>query len=330
MLTSIAVALLISAAVSLLMGALLIPLLRRLKAGQTIKDIGPVWHISKQGTPTMGGLMFIAGITVAVIVFTAKDIIKGELAHLAMLAFALLYGAIGFLDDYEKVRKRGNTGLSALQKFALQLIVAISFLLLLRRMGYITPNLYIPFWNVSVPMPEVLYFVIAAFAVVGIVNGANLTDGVDGLLTGVSLPMAIFFAFAAYKWDMRIQGVYAGALAGGLAAFLVYNFHPAKIFMGDTGSLFIGGSICALALSMDMLLVLIPVGMIYMVTVLSDIIQVSYFKASHGKRIFKMAPLHHHFEKSGWSEVKIFVVYTSFSVLFALIAWMSVMGRFRI
>ena len=328
MIGSFILALLIAFFLAVVAGILLIPLLRRLKAGQSIKENGPVWHMHKQGTPTMGGLIFIPAIVITTLALGIKELAAGELAHVAMLVLALIFGAIGFLDDFEKVKKKGNTGLTALPKFLLQLAAALAFLLVLRLEGYITPNLYIPFFNVSVKLPEVVYFILAAFIVVGTVNAVNITDGVDGLLTGVTLPVAIFFAFAAWKWGMRVQGVFAAALAGSLGAFLIFNFNPAKVFMGDTGSLFIGGAVCALAFSLDMPLVLVPLGMVYIIETLSDIIQVVYFKATHGKRIFKMAPIHHHFEKCGWSEKKLFVVFTCASIVFAVIAWLGVMFRY--
>ena len=328
MILSLIGAALIGAVITVIAGIVLIPALRRLKAGQSIKENGPVWHMHKQGTPTMGGLMFIAAITITSLCLCMRELASGELAHVAMLALALIYGAIGFLDDFEKVRKKGNTGLTALPKFLLQLVAALAFLLLLRLEGYITPNLYIPYFNVYVKLPEVVYFILAAFIVVGTVNAVNITDGVDGLLSGVTLPVAVFFAFAAFRWEMRVQGIFAAALAGSLVGFLIFNFNPAKVFMGDTGSLFIGGAVCALAFSMDMPLVLIPLGMVYIIETLSDIIQVAYFKLTHGKRIFKMAPIHHHFEKCGWSEKKLFFVFTGASVVFAVIAWLGVMFRY--
>ena len=328
MIGSFILALLIAFFLAVVAGIILIPVLRRLKAGQSIKENGPVWHMHKQGTPTMGGLIFIPAIVITTLALGIKELAAGELAHVAMLVLALIFGAIGFLDDFEKVKKKGNTGLTALPKFLLQLAAALAFLLVLRLEGYITPNLYIPFFNVSVKLPEVVYFILAAFIVVGTVNAVNITDGVDGLLTGVTLPVAIFFAFAAWKWGMRVQGVFAAALAGSLGAFLIFNFNPAKVFMGDTGSLFIGGAVCALAFSLDMPLVLVPLGMVYIIETLSDIIQVVYFKATHGKRIFKMAPIHHHFEKCGWSEKKLFVVFTCASIVFAVIAWLGVMFRY--
>lgn len=321
---------LISFAVTAVSGLILIPLLRRLKAGQSIKRNGPVWHMSKEGTPTMGGLMFIAGMIAAVAVsfFTSAE--SRSWAGPAMLVFALVQGLIGFVDDFQKVRRHGNQGLKGLQKFFLQLVTAVAFILLLRNIGFLSPNLYIPFVNATIRLSEPVYFIFAAFVTVGTVNAVNLTDGVDGLLSGVTLPTALCFAALGIAWKEQSQAVFAAALSAGLCAFLIFNFNPAKVFMGDTGSLFIGGAVCALAFSMDMPLILVPLGVIYIAEALSDILQVIYFKLTHGKRIFKMAPLHHHFEKSGWSEKKVFAVFTAVSAVFALLTWLGVKSRYGI
>lgn len=284
--------------------------------------------MSKEGTPTMGGFMFMLALLAVCVGYALKKGGNDGKVILSMFAFALIYGAIGFVDDFEKVKRHNNDGLTALQKFMLQLVVAVAFVLLLRYLGFLTPNLYVPFVNVTVPLPEVVYLIFAAFVIVGTVNSVNLTDGVDGLVTGVSLPVALFFTITAFAWGMEAQGVFAVALLGGLAGFLVFNFNPAKVFMGDTGSLFLGAAICALAFSMDMPLILIPLGIVYIAEAVSDIIQVTYFKLTHGKRFFKMAPLHHHFEKCGWKEKKVFAVFTAVSLIFAVIAFLGIMNRY--
>ncbi len=320
----------VSFVVTFLIGHFLVPALRRMKAGQSIREDGPIWHKSKQGTPTMGGLMFIGGIFVTCFTVGLPEMLRGNFRHIFVLLFALIYGAVGFLDDYEKLKKKQNLGLTALQKFILQLVVAVAFIFLLRNFGYLTPNLYIPFFNVTVPINEVVYMVLAAFIMVGTVNAVNITDGIDGLVTGVSMPVAICYGAVALLWGYTELGIFAGALLGGLAAFLIFNFHPAKAFMGDTGSLFLGGVVCAMAFAMDMPLILVPLGFVYLVETLSDIIQVIYFKVTHGKRIFKMAPLHHHFEMCGWSEEKIFAVFTTVSTIFAVISYVAVMNRYSL
>lgn len=320
--------------VAAIVGQLLIPLLRRLKAGQSIKEIGPAWHMSKQGTPTMGGFMFILaiGALVAARLFTAGS---GQgLGGLYVYGFALVFGAIGFIDDYMKVVHHENTGLTAGKKFLLQLAAALLMTALLRHEGYLTPNLYVPFLQTSIPLSWPVYMAFAAFVMVGAVNAVNLTDGVDGLVSTVTLPVALFFAVVTGIWQQwRTVGElthFSAALLGGLLGFLVYNRYPAKVFMGDTGSLFLGGAVCGLAFAADMPLILIPVGVVYIAETLSDIIQVAYFKLTHGKRIFKMAPLHHHFEMCGWKEKKVVAVFSTVSALFCIIAFLGVVERYMI
>ncbi|MCL2401927.1 MAG: phospho-N-acetylmuramoyl-pentapeptide-transferase [Oscillospiraceae bacterium] len=321
-------AFMISFAVTIVVGLVLIPALRRMKAGQSIREDGPVWHNKKQGTPTMGGIMFIAGITVSCLVVGLREMRDGQLNHIFVLVFALIFAAIGFLDDYEKLKKKQNLGLTVRQKFLLQLAVAVAFVLLMRLTGNLTTNLYVPFVNTILPIPEPLYFAFAAVVIVGTVNSVNITDGVDGLATGVSIPVAVCYASVAFLWGYTTLGIFAAALAGGLVAFLIFNFHPARIFMGDTGSLFLGGAVCAMAFAMDMPLILIPLGIVYFIETLSDIIQMTYFKLTKGKRVFKMAPLHHHFEMCGWSEYKLFIVFTAVSAVFAALSYYGVFYRY--
>ena len=324
----IVISFVVAFAAAALGGKGLIPLLRRMKAGQSIKEIGPTWHMSKQGTPTMGGLMFIIGSAAAVLLLGWPDFAAGRFGGGFVLLFALVFGVIGYIDDYEKVKKRENTGLTAGPKFLLQLAAAIAFTALLRYFGYLAPHLYIPFLQITIELPWVVYMVFAAFVMVGTVNAVNITDGVDGLSSSVTLPVAAFFSAVAWYWGVADLGVFGGALFGGLCAFLIYNHYPAKVFMGDTGSLFLGGAVCGLAFAFDMPLVLILVGIVYIAETLSDIIQVVYFKATHGKRIFKMAPLHHHFEMCGWSEKKVVAVFALVSLIFCALAFVGVMDRY--
>ena len=318
---------LVAFAASALIGRFLIPWLHALKAGQSIKEIGPVWHMAKQGTPTMGGIMFIAGIFIAILVTGWQDFSQGRFGALFVFLFALVFGVIGFLDAFMKVKYHKNEGLTAPQKFLLQLAAAIVFTVLLRYTGYLTPDLYIPFFNVSFQLPWAVYMVFAAFVIVATVNAVNLTDGVDGLATGVTLPVALFFLAVSLMWKITDLSIFAAALVGGLCAFLIYNFHPAKVFMGDTGSLFLGGTVCGLAFALDIPLIIVLVGIIYLLETLSDIIQVTYFKLTHGKRIFRMAPLHHHFEMGGWSEEKLFTVFTLVTLVCCVLAYFGVMGK---
>jgi phospho-N-acetylmuramoyl-pentapeptide-transferase len=278
--------------------------------------------------------MFIAGTAAACVAVGLDGIRDGDFTHMFVLVFALIYAAIGFLDDYEKLRKKQNLGLTATQKFILQLVVAIAFVLLLRWTGRLTPNLYIPFANVTVPIAEPLYLAFAAFVTVACVNAVNITDGLDGLATGSAIPAAAFFAVVTAMWGLGAFGVFPAALLGGLAGFLVFNFHPAKIIMGDTGSLFLGAAICGMAFATDMPLILIPLAIVFLLETLSDIIQVSYFKLTRrrtgtGKRFFKMAPLHHHLELCGWNEYKVFGVFTAVSAVFAIISFLGVLGRYK-
>ena len=328
MVIQLVLAFIISLAVSIVIAIFLIPALRRVKAGQSIREDGPVWHNKKQGTPTMGGLIFIAGITAACLSVGVGEMIEGRFGHISVLTFALVFAAIGMFDDYVKLKKKQNLGLKAIHKFALQLLVAVGFVVIMHIAGNLTTSLYVPFFNVTFNIPTPIYYIFAAFVIVGTVNSVNITDGADGLATGVTIPVAACIVVLAFYWGHYTVGIFAAALLGGLIAFLIFNFYPAKIFMGDTGSLFLGGSVCALAFAMDIPLVLIIMGFVYFIEALSDIIQVTYFKLTKGKRVFKMAPIHHHFEMLGWSEHKLFVVFTLVSALFATISYFGVNQRY--
>ncbi len=334
-LLKILVAAVVAFVISAVIGKFLVPALRRWKAGQSIKEDGPTWHMSKQGTPTMGGLMFILATIIVVLVVNGPAILSGDWASVIVLVFALVFGAIGFLDDYAKIKKKENTGLTAGQKFLLQLAAAILFIVLLRKCGILSPNLYVPFFGVELHLPWVVYLIFAVLVITGTVNAVNITDGLDGLSSSVTLPVCAFFAaafgWAWVKWQQSGtagMAVFAAALFGGLVGFLLYNHYPAKVFMGDTGSLFLGGAVCGMAFALDLPLILILVGIIYIIETLSDIIQVTYFKATHGKRIFRMAPLHHHLEMGGWNEKKVVFVFASISLVFCILAFFGVMGRF--
>ena len=311
-------------AAAFLMGKRLIPRLRALKAGQEIREVGPKWHNSKAGTPTMGGLCFIfASAFSAVTGWYGYR--TGDYTHLLVLALAVMFGAIGFYDDYIKVKKHRNLGLTGLQKLLLQIAAAVIFLLALHFTGELKYDLYIPFVRQPVAkVPTVLYLAVAVFVIVGCVNAVNLTDGIDGLASGVTLPVMVFFTVTALGKEKFGLAAFPATLAGGLIGFLFYNFYPAQVFMGDTGSLFLGGAVVGLAFALDMPLVLLLVGLIYIIETLSDILQVGYFKLTHGKRIFKMAPIHHHFEMCGWSEKKIWTVFVLTTVVMCVAAWFGV------
>ena len=301
---------------TLLFGRFVIPMLCALHAGQSIREVGPQWHNTKAGTPTMGGIMFIAAIILCTVGFGWKSMTENrDYTHLYVLALALCYGLVGFADDFVKVKLKRNLGLTAIQKFLLQLVVAVVFLFVLKNSGDLSCDLYIPFWNLDLEIPTAVYMVFAAFVIVGCVNAVNLTDGVDGLSSNVTIPVMVFFATTSYIYGRTTLALLPATVAGGLAGFLCYNFHPAKVFMGDTGSLFLGGMVCGMAFALDMPLILILVGIIYLCETLSVILQVTYFKLTHGKRIFKMTPIHHHFELCGWKEEKIVFVFTAITLI---------------
>lgn len=306
--------------VALIAGHFIIPWLRALKAGQTIREIGPKWHNSKAGTPAMGGLIFILAAGLGTLVLC---LVYGRWTSALVFAFSLVFGVIGFIDDFFKVKKKQNEGLTPLQKLLLQLVASALYLYVLYRIGHLTPSVWLPFTTGAWSIPIWVYIPFAVFVIVGCVNAVNLTDGIDGLATGVTMPVMVFFLVTAIALKKAEIAMFPAALLGGLGGFLCYNFHPAKTFMGDTGSLFLGGAVCALAFALDMPLILLMVGFVYIIETLSVILQVSYFKLTHGKRIFKMSPIHHHFEMCGWSEVKIWVVFVSVSVVMCVLAWLS-------
>ena len=309
---------------TLILGRVLLPVLRALKAGQSIRDVGPTWHNYKSGTPMMGGLFFIIS---AVICLLCNLSFMKDYSVFYTLLLTLCFGAVGFMDDFFKMKKKQNMGLSPLQKALLQMAVSALYLYIMYRQGAMNCDLYIPFVNVTIPVHPIVYIFFAMFVMVGCDNAVNLNDGVDGLCASVTLPVMVFFAVVAYLSGKVELALLPAALVGGLLAYLAYNFHPAQVFMGDTGSLFLGGVVCALAFALDMPLILILAGFVYIVETLSVILQVGYFKLTHGKRIFKMAPIHHHYEMCGWSEEKIVFVFAGVSALMCVIAWFGVSGR---
>ena len=289
-----------------LMAPVIIKKLRELKFGQKILEDGPTWHKGKQNTPTMGGVIFIAAMTLAVLTTLPAMASAHDYRALVMLGLSLVFGGIGMIDDWTKIRKKRNKGLTALQKLLLQVAAAVLFLVIMRVMGYLSAELYIPFAGVSLRLPWTVYLALSTFIIVGADNAVNLTDGIDGLCSSVTAVVAVFFSLVFLR-EGSGAAAFSLALAGGLFGFFLFNKHPARVFMGETGSLFLGGAVCAMAFAYDMPLILVPVGMVYIIETLSDIIQVVYFKATHGKRFFKMAPFHHHLELCGWSEWKIVI-----------------------
>lgn len=306
-----------------LIGYLILPVLRALKAGQSIREVGPTWHNYKAGTPMMGGLMFIFSLVILLLIALPT---VADYSVYYVLALGLCFGLVGFLDDFTKIKFKRNLGLTSLQKMMLQLAVSALFLYLLYRQGTLVNSVYIPFVNVSIAIHPMLYIFFAMFVMVGCVNAVNLTDGVDGLCGSVTIPVMVFFVATAYTQKRLDLALMPATLLGGLIAYLFYNWHPAKVFMGDTGSLFLGGIVCGLAFALNMPLILILVGFVYLMETLSVILQVGYFKLTHGKRLFKMSPIHHHFEMCGWKEVKVVLTFTAVSAVMCILAWVGISG----
>ena len=319
----ILIAAVLSCGLSGLIGYLLLPVLRALKAGQSIREIGPTWHNNKAGTPMMGGLMFIFTAILCMIIYVPSI---EDYSVFYVLILALCFGFIGFLDDFTKIKFKRNLGLTSIQKAMLQMAVSALFLYAMYRSGSMSTELYIPFFDVSFKLHPIVYIFFAMFVMVGCVNAVNLTDGVDGLCGTVTIPVMVFFAAAAVATKHYDLALLPASLAGGLVAYLFYNWHPAKVFMGDTGSLFLGGAVCALAFALDMPLILILVGFVYICETLSVILQVAYFKLTHGKRLFKMSPIHHHFEMCGWKEEKIVLTFAGVTAVMCVLAWFGISG----
>lgn len=305
---------------------ILIPILRSKKAGQRILDIGPRWHKSKEGTPTMGGLGFILASLLVLAVFFIVQAVKGRSAEYIPLsltiAYAVMNGAIGFVDDYCKLIKKQNEGLTWKQKLFLQLVAASAYVCVMSYTGNLDTAIRIPFTAISLELSYAAY-PIAVILLAGVVNGANITDGIDGLASSITFLIGGFFAvWGFYLLDMQLS-VLAAVLVGLSLGFLVYNFHPAKVFMGDTGSLFIGGLVVAGGFQAGDIGVVLLISMVFILEMLSSLVQRLYFKLTHGKRLFKMAPVHHHFEKCGWTENKIVFVFSLTELFFCILAWIA-------
>lgn len=310
---------LIAFGISAIIGMPIIKFLAKLKFGQKILEIGPKWHMNKQYTPTMGGIIFILSTIITSFVLYLQN--GFDIRFVCLLIFSICFGFIGFIDDYTKVAKKQNLGLTALQKLMFQISAAILFITILRQFGMLTPNLYIPFLNIEILMPWILFVALILVAIVGCTNAVNLTDGLDGLAVSVTLPILIFFAMVGVKVENFTVAYFSFILVGALAGFLIFNAYPAKVFMGDTGSLFLGGCVISIALALNLPIMLIFVGIIYILEALSVILQVGFFKISRGKRLFKMAPIHHHFEMCGFSERKICFVFSLITIIMCVIAY---------
>ena len=319
--TRIVITALIACVLTLGVGYLLLPMLRALKAGQSIREAGPTWHNSKAGTPMMGGLMFIITAVVCLLVSIPS---MTDYSIFFVLGLGLCFGSVGFLDDFFKAKFKRNLGLTSIQKALLQMAVSAIFLYILLKQNIMQPVIAIPFTDYEFAIHPLLYIFFAMFVMVGCVNAVNLTDGVDGLCGSVTVPVMVFFTAAAVLKEKMDLALLPACLVGGLISYLFYNWHPAKVFMGDTGSLFLGGIVCGLAFALNMPLILIPVGFVYIVETMSVILQVGYFKLTHGKRLFKMSLIHHHFEMCGWKEIKICFVFSAVSVAMCVVAWLGI------
>ena len=325
------VAAIIAFGISFGLGYVVIPFLHKIKFGQTILDIGPKWHKNKQGTPTMGGILFIVGTVVAFCVVLVIDkLLDGNIIEMndivadsmrvkiyGGLIMALGFAFIGFLDDYIKVVKKRNKGLSIIQKTVLQIVLMVGYLLTLY-MNDPTGSMFIPF--VGMVETKIFFWVIGIGVIYCTTNAVNFTDGIDGLCGSVTFTAALsFIAIAALRNCFGIS-LLAAALAGGLVGYLVWNWHPAKVMMGDLGSMFLGGMIVAFSYAVDCPFIILLTGIIYVAEFGSDVLQIGYFKLTHGKRIFKMAPIHHHFEMCGWKEVKIVKIFSIVNLIGGIIA----------
>lgn len=303
----------------------LIPVLKSKKMGQKILDIGPRWHKSKEGTPTMGGLAFILAFVIVSAILLLVGHLKEETDNIVFavitICFALGNGLIGVIDDRTKFSKGKNEGLLSWQKYLLQLALCVVYLFLIKHFGFIETSLYIPFFKTNIEL-GIFYYPLAVILITGVVNSVNLTDGIDGLAASETAIVSAFFSFVAFTVGSLSLALISGAAVGCCLGFLIYNFYPAKVFMGDTGSLFLGALVVGMSFMANNPLIIVIVGIMYICETLSDIIQVFYFKLTHGKRFFKMAPIHHHFEKCGWNEIKIVTVFSFITLIAAAISYL--------
>ena len=332
---SVIIAALVAFLVTAISGFVIIPYLRKLKFGQTILDIGPNWHKEKQGTPTMGGIMIILGFILSIVAAISYAVISNEALYITLknkfsftvftagIAMALLMSAVGFMDDYIKVVKKRNLGLTAKQKTFLQLLISAGYLLSLYLGGVKTTN--IPFvGDVNITSGiGIIFWPIALIFIYGFTNAVNLTDGIDGLASSVTLVVSCAFMLGATMLSNTAFSTLSAALAGSCVGFICWNAKPARVFMGDTGSMFLGGMVVALSFGIGRPVLLILAGCVYLMEALSDVIQVAYYKKTK-KRIFKMAPLHHHFEMCGWSEQKIVFVFSFIALIGSILALLPI------
>ena len=318
---SIGIIMLISFIISVVITKVEIPVLKR-KAGQNIREDGPQSHLSKAGTPSMGGIAIIIAASLTTIGAAVMGKIDGLGCAIILLVF-VGFGLIGFFDDYLKVIKKNNLGLRAYQKFGLQTILSVILAVYLANYTEGSTSVYIPFADIYVNF-GIWYIPFVVFVVLAMTNAVNLTDGLDGLASGVTAFISLFFAVAGFTYGIVTGAYFCSAMCGACLGFLVFNRNPAKVFMGDTGSLALGGGLAAAAILMKLELLLPIVGLLYVIEALSVVLQVGYFKISGGKRIFKMAPIHHHFELCGWSETRVVAVFSIVTAILCMIALLGV------
>lgn len=304
----------------------LIPVLRSHKAGQRILEIGPRWHKAKEGTPTMGGIGFILAALIGASAFFILRAVRGtamtEVPLALTLAFAVGNGAIGFVDDYCKLVKKQNEGLTWYQKLILQIAVAAAYVSVMSYMGFVDTSVDLPFSSKAWELGW-FFYPVSILVLVGVVNGGNLTDGIDGLASSVTFVIGGLFALVAFAWRDPSVGLVSAILLGATLGFLVYNFHPAKVFMGDTGSLFLGALVIGGAFMLRAHFVGLILCGVFIFEMLSSFLQVLYFKLTHGKRLFRMAPFHHHLEKCGWNEYAIVAFFTVCEILLCVLGWFA-------
>lgn len=304
--------------ISVIVSPVVIPFLTKLKFGQCIREEGPKWHEKKSGTPTMGGIIFLVSTVVTALIF-----LKGNPDVVPVLFVTLGFGLIGFLDDYIKVVMKRNLGLRAWQKMSLQILVTGVFCFYVMKFTDVGTKIIVPFVKDMTIEMSWLYIPFVFFVVLGSVNGVNLTDGLDGLAASVTVLVATFFSVVALGFGSTVYPI-AAAVVGGLLGFLVFNVYPAKVFMGDTGSLALGGFVASTAIVLRLPLFIVIVGFIYVAETLSVMLQVGYFKLTHGKRLFKMAPIHHHFEMCGWAETRIVAVFSIVTAILCMLALINI------
>ena len=314
---AIAIPIIVAFAISAVLGPVIIPFLRKLKFGQTVRDDGPQSHLTKNGTPTMGGLIFLISV-----ILTSCIYMKDYPQIIPILFVTVGYGVIGFLDDYIKIVLKRSEGLTPSQKMFGQILVTGVFAVYMYKFSGISMEMIVPFFPGVTLDLGFLTIPVMFLAVIGTVNGVNFTDGLDGLATSVTIMVAVFFGVVALGVGSGVWPITA-AVIGALLGFLLFNVHPASVFMGDTGSLALGGFVAATAYMLQMPIFILIVGLIFWIEILSVIIQVGYFKISHGKRIFRMAPIHHHFELVGWAETRVVAVFTITTAILCLIGLMA-------